>query len=68
MWILELATAAVWTGTELDLKVLIDIIGFVPVGARMPTLAPRPLGRHGAFLRLDSERSSLAVRGAFSGL
>jgi hypothetical protein len=31
-------------------------------------LAPRPLGRHGAFLRLNSERSSLTVRGALCGL
>jgi hypothetical protein len=67
MGILELATTAVWAATELDLKVLIDIIGFAPAGARMSTLAPRPLGRHGAFLWLDSERSSLAVRGALSG-
>jgi hypothetical protein len=64
MGILELATTAVWAATELDLKVLIDLIGFAPAGARMSTLAPRPLGRHGAFLWLDSERSSLAVRGA----
>jgi hypothetical protein len=33
----------------------------------MYTLARRPLGRYGGFLRLDSERSSLAVRGALSG-
>jgi hypothetical protein len=63
-WILELATTAVWAATELDLKVLIDLLGFVSAGARMSPLAPRPLGRHGAFLRLDTERCSLAVRGA----
>jgi hypothetical protein len=64
MRILELATTAVWAGTEFDLKVLIDMIGFVPAGARMSALAPRPLGCHGAFLWLDAERSSLTVRGA----
>ena len=63
-WILELATTAVWAATELDLKVLIDLLGFVSAGARMSPLAPRPLGRHRAFLWLDTERSSLPVRGA----
>jgi hypothetical protein len=63
----ELAATAVWAGTELDFKVLIDLIGFLSASARMSAFAPRPLGRHGAFLRLDSERSRLAVRGALSG-
>jgi hypothetical protein len=44
------------------------MIGLVPEGARMSALASRPLGRHGAFLWLDTERSSLAVRGALGGL
>src|SRR5437016_410283 len=64
----ELAATAVWAGTELDFKVLIDLIGFLSASARMSAFAPRPLGRHGAFLRLDSERSRLAVRGALSRL
>jgi len=68
MGILELATTAAWTATELDLKVLIDMIGFVPAGARMSAFAPWPLGCHGAFLRLDSERSSLAVGGTLGPL
>ena len=67
MGILELATTAVWTGTELDLEVLIDMIRLAPEGARMSTLAPRPLGCHGTFLGLDTKRCSLAVRGTLSG-
>src|ERR1700732_215722 len=67
MLIIELRATAVWAGTEFGLKVLINMIGFVPERTRMSALAPRPLGRHGAFLGLDSERSSLAVRGALSG-
>ncbi len=51
-------------GTESDLNILIKIIGLVPEGARMSALAPRSLGRHRAFLWLDTVRSSLAVRGA----
>src|ERR1700730_12443355 len=68
MGILELATTTVWAGTELDFKGLIDNLGLVPAGTRMSALASRPLGRHGAFLWLDTERSSLAVRGALGGL
>ena len=64
MGILELATTAVWAATELDLKVLIDLIGFAPAGARMSTLAPRPLGRHGTFLGLDTKVSEPDSRGA----
>src|SRR5258705_9547658 len=67
MLILKLRATAVWARTEFDLKVLIDMIGFVPAGARMSALAPWPLGRHGAFLWLHSERSSLAVRDPLSG-
>jgi hypothetical protein len=66
MLILELAATAVWARTELDLDVLIDLLGLVPEGARMSTLAPRPLRRHGALLWLDAERSSLTMRGALS--
>ena len=58
---------AVWARTELDLNILIDMIGLVPEGARMSELASRMLGSHGAFLWLDAERSSLAVRGALGG-
>ena len=68
MGILEPATTTVWAATEFDLNVLIDMIGLVPEGTRMSVLAPRPLGRHGAFLWLNAERSSLAVRGALGGL
>src|SRR3981081_4735507 len=67
MLILELRATAVWAGTEFGLKVLINMIGFVPEGARMSALAPRPFRRQGAFLWFDAERSSLAVRGALSG-
>jgi hypothetical protein len=62
--ILELRATTVWTRTELDLNVLIDLLGLVPEGARMSALAPRPLRGHGALLWLDTERSSLTVRGA----
>jgi hypothetical protein len=67
MLILELRATAVWAGTEFGLKVLINMIGLVPERTRMSALAPRPLGRKRALLWLDSERSSLAVRGALSG-
>jgi len=67
MLILELRATAVRAGTEFGLKVLINMIGLVPERTRMSALAPRPLGRKRAFLWLDSERSSLAVRGALSG-
>src|ERR1700719_4117001 len=61
---LELRATALWTGTELDLERLIDLLRLWPAGARMSPLAPRPLGRHGAFLGVPTERSGLAVRGA----
>src|SRR5215510_315610 len=44
MLILELPSTAVWAGTELDLNRFIDMSGLVPEGARMSTLASRPLG------------------------
>ena len=66
--ILELRATAVWAGTELDLHILIDMIGLAPEGARMSALAPRSFGRDGAFLWLKAERSSLAVRGALCSL
>src|SRR3974377_153444 len=50
MLILELRATAVWAGAELDLNILIDMIGLAPEGARMSALAPRPFGRDGAFL------------------
>jgi hypothetical protein len=62
--VLELRSTAVWTGTELDLEGLIDLLRFSSAGARMSALAPRPIGCHGAFLGVATERSSLAVRGA----
>src|SRR5580693_8296998 len=62
--VLELCTSALWTGTELDLKELIDLLRLWSAGARMSALAPRPLGCHGAFLGIATEGSSLAVRGA----
>ena len=65
--ILELRATAVWAGAELDLNILIDMIGLAPEGARMSALAPRSFGRDGAFLWLEAERSSLPVRGALSG-
>jgi hypothetical protein len=68
MLIPELRATAVWAGTELDLNMLIDMIGLAPEGARMSALAPRSFGRYGAFLWLEAERSSLAVCGALSGL
>jgi hypothetical protein len=68
MLILELRATAVWAGAELDLNILIDMIGLVPEGARMSALAPRPLRRHSALLWFDAERSSLPVRGALCGL
>ena len=64
MLILELRATAVWAGAELDLNILIDMIGLAPEGARMSALAPRSFGRDGAFLWLEAERSSLPVRGA----
>jgi hypothetical protein len=70
MLILELPTTAVRAGAELDLNVLVDLLGLVPEGARMSALAPRPLRRQGALLWLDAERSSLTVRcalGCFEG-
>src|ERR1700686_771157 len=66
MVVLELCSTAVWTGTEFDLEGLIDLLRLWPAGARMSPLAPRPLGRHGAFLGVPTERSRLAVRGALS--
>jgi hypothetical protein len=45
MVILELRATAVWAGTELDLNILIDMIGLAPEGARMSALAPRSFGR-----------------------
>jgi hypothetical protein len=64
MVVLELRSTAVWTATELDLEGLIDLLRLWPANARMSALAPWPLGRHGAFLGVATERSSLAVRGA----
>ena len=61
--VLELRTTALWTGTEFDLKELIDLLRLWSAGTRMSALAPRPLGCHGAFLGVATERSSLAVRG-----
>ena len=61
--VLELRTSALWTGTEFDLKELIDLLRLWSAGARMSALAPRPLGCHGAFLGVATERSGLAVRG-----
>ena len=46
---------------------LIDMIGLVAECARDVRASSRPLGRHGAFLWLDAERSSLTVRGALGG-
>src|ERR1700693_3531702 len=63
MLVLELRPTALWTGTELDFEGLIDLLGLWSTGARMSALAPRPLGRHGAFLGVATERSGLAVRG-----
>ena len=62
--VLELRATALWTGTELDLEGLIDLLRLWSAGARMSPLAPRPLGCHGAFLGVPTERSGLAVRGA----
>jgi hypothetical protein len=62
--VLELRTTAVRTGTELDLKELIDLLRLGSASARMSALAPRPLGCQGTFLGVATERSSLAVRGA----
>jgi hypothetical protein len=62
--VLELRTTAVRTGTELDLKELIDLLRLWSASARMSALAPRPLGCQGTFLGVATERSSLAVRGA----
>ena len=62
--VLELRTTAMWTGTEFDLKGLIDLLRLWSAGARMSALAPRALWCHGAFLGVATERSSLAVRGA----
>ena len=67
MLILELRATAVWAGTELDLNMLIGLLGLVPEGARMSVLAPRPLRRRRALLCFDAERSSLTVRGALGG-
>jgi hypothetical protein len=66
--ILELRATTVWARIELDLNVLIDLLGVVPEGARMSVLAPRRLRRHCALLWLEPERSSLTVRGALGGL
>jgi hypothetical protein len=65
--VLELRTTALWTGTELDLKELIDLLRLWPESARMSTLASGPFGRHRAFLWLDAERGSLAVCGTLGG-
>src|SRR5271165_939226 len=62
--VLELRTTALWTGTEFDLKGLIDLLRLWSAGARMSPLTPRSLGCHGAFLGVATERSSLAVRDA----
>src|ERR1700719_3390830 len=67
MLILELRATAVRAGTELDLNLLIQMIGLVPEGARMSALAPRPLGRHRAFLWLDTAKGSLGVLGTLGG-
>src|ERR1700730_14582699 len=67
MLILELRATAVRARTELDLNLLIQMIGLVPEGARMSALAPRPLGRHRAFLWLETERSRLAGAGELGG-
>src|SRR6266403_1249218 len=48
MLILELRATAVWAGAELDLNILIDMIGLAPEGARMSALAPRSFGRDSA--------------------
>jgi hypothetical protein len=66
--VLELRTTALWTGTEFDLKGLIDLLRLWSAGARMSALAPRPLGRHGAFFGVATERSCLAVRDALGFL
>src|ERR1700719_4934287 len=63
----KLLAATVWARTEFDLNILIDLLRLMPESARMSTLASRPFGRHGAFLRLDAERSSLAVDGTLGG-
>ena len=60
MLILELRATAVWAGAELDLNILIDMIGLAPEGARMPALAPRSFGRDGAFC--GSRRKGAACR------
>src|ERR1700680_903725 len=65
---IALRATAVRAGTESDLNILINMIGLVPEGARMSALAPRSLGRYGAFLGLDAERSGLTVWGALGGL
>jgi hypothetical protein len=57
----------VWARTEFDLNILIDLLRLMSESARMSTLASRPFGRHGAFLWLDAERSSLAVGGTLGG-
>src|SRR6202040_3353435 len=59
----KLLAATVWARTEFDLNILIDLLRLMPEGARMSTLASRPFGRHGAFLWLEAERSSLAMGG-----
>ena len=64
--VLELRTTALWTATEFDLKGLIDLLRLRSAGARMAVLTPRSLGRHGAFLGITTERSSLAVPDALS--
>jgi hypothetical protein len=63
----ELLAATVWARTEFDLNILINLFRLMPEGARMSTLASRPFGRHGAFLWLEAERSSLAVGGTLGG-
>ena len=62
--VLELRPTALWTGTEFDLKEIIDFFRLWSAGARMSALAPRSPGCHGAFLGVATERSRLAVRDA----
>ena len=63
----KLLASTVWARTEFDLNILIDLLRLMSESVRMSTLASRPFGRHGAFLWLDAERSSLAVGGTLGG-
>ena len=67
MLVRELRATALWTGTELDFQGLIDLLRLWPASARMSALAPRALGRSGAFLGIATEMSAVDSKPASGG-